>query len=701
MKFLPASSNRVTWIILGTVFVGLIVFTLFSTQNMRAVVEQAEIERLEVVADSHQKELNLLLDAYLGKARLIVSRTRLRQILSGQASGLGEDEMSAMSAILVDAAAADGTVRSIALAGLGGTVVAATDPETIGHDARALFGPSMDLARQGQVEILESVPVGETVGIVANLPVPWESDLIGSIRIVFSSDAFDQAVLGTRFGETGEVVLGQRDGDGNAVFVVDPRAGAEGALSLLAPAERFDVPMIRALRGEAIVMPEGSVDYDGTEVIAVTRYIPRLRWGLVAKIDRDEVVGKATDGQWILLFVALPVILLAAIAGSVVVRRLRAEHVNRARTEASFTEMFANSPNATLMIGTDGIIAQANARAEMLFGFKPGKLVGKPVDDLVPMHQRAGHVAMRQRYNAQPTAYNMGQARDLKAQRLDGSEVPVEVSLTPVQFGSHTMIVASVLDISARKDIAELRRVKADLEAHAGELARSNRELDQFAYIASHDLRAPLRGIDQLAQFIEEDAGDVLPAQSRQDLTLLRGRIMRLENLLHSLLAYSRVGRKEAKPTRVELPPLIDELAELYVPADRFSVSVPRNLPALFAPQPAVELVFRNVLMNAVKHHDKAEGRIVVEWGLDGDTLQIDVTDDGPGIPDDYATKVFDLFQTLERRDKVEGSGMGLSIVRKTLELYGGAVFVVPGRESGTTIRMIWPGAMKATTMAA
>ena len=229
------------------------------------------------------------------------------------------------------------------------------------------------------------------------------------------------------------------------------------------------------------------------------------------------------------------------------------------------------------------------------------------------------------------------------------------------------------------------------VEARTAELERSNAELDQFAYVASHDLKAPLRAIDSLAAWIEEDAKDVLPEPSVRHLSLLRGRVGRMERLLDSLLTYSRVGRKEAAPEAIDTAALVREAVALVAPPAGVEVQVAGTFPTLVSARAPLALVIRNLVSNAVKHHDRPDGRVTVSARMDGDWAEFTIADDGPGIAPEYRDRVFGLFQTLRPRDEVEGSGMGLSIVKKAVQSRGGQVWIEPSAERGAMFRFTWP----------
>lgn len=222
-------------------------------------------------------------------------------------------------------------------------------------------------------------------------------------------------------------------------------------------------------------------------------------------------------------------------------------------------------------------------------------------------------------------------------------------------------------------------------------LARSNEELDNFAYVASHDLKSPLRGIDQLATWIGEDLGDHLGPETMEHLRLIRSRIHRMEMLLDDLLAYSRVGRVDGEVTEVDTHTLIEEIYDLIAADKSMHLTISDDMPVLLTKRVPLELVFRNVIGNAVKHHDKEQGIINVSARRVADGVEFTIQDDGPGIPLEHQQRVFAMFQTLKPRDEIEGSGIGLSLVKKTVEGVGGKIFLESDGQLGCTFRFIWP----------
>ncbi len=245
--------------------------------------------------------------------------------------------------------------------------------------------------------------------------------------------------------------------------------------------------------------------------------------------------------------------------------------------------------------------------------------------------------------------------------------------------------------VGTAQDITEQRQLSDSLRQHANELARSNEELERFAYAASHDLRSPLRAVSSLAHWIAQDSENRLTPESRGHLALLQARSRRMDRLLRDLLDFSRIGRTEVPPESVNLPHLLSEIADGMHRPFGFVVSTATSIETLRTCRLPLQRVLMNLVDNAIKHHDRDRGRIRITADEDGDRIRFSVSDDGPGIPAVHRHKVFQMFQTLKPRDEVEGSGMGLAMVKKIVEWTGETVTIDEGQLRGATIRFTWP----------
>jgi signal transduction histidine kinase len=222
-------------------------------------------------------------------------------------------------------------------------------------------------------------------------------------------------------------------------------------------------------------------------------------------------------------------------------------------------------------------------------------------------------------------------------------------------------------------------------------LEHSNRELDQFAYVASHDLKAPLRGIANLSQWIEDDLGDRMDDQTRTHIQLLRGRVVRLENLIGGILAYSRAGRESTEQSLVDVSALVAEVWELLAPPATAHLEIATPLPHLRTSRIQLQQILMNLIGNALRHNAGRELQITITAQRAGRRWQIAVADNGIGIAAEFAEKIWGLFQTLERRDILESTGIGLSVVRKIVESHAGKAWVESEQGRGAKFLFTWP----------
>lgn len=222
-------------------------------------------------------------------------------------------------------------------------------------------------------------------------------------------------------------------------------------------------------------------------------------------------------------------------------------------------------------------------------------------------------------------------------------------------------------------------------------LAQRVEELDQFSYVASHDLKAPLRAIDQLATWIAEDTGDILPEKSKTHLEKLQSRVRRMEQLLEDLLAYSRADRQFGQAVMVDTGALVNSIVELLSPLESFVVTVQEDMPVITTAHTPLETVFMNLIDNAIKHHHRSQGRVYISARERDQFVEFSVADDGPGIAEAFHERIFQMFQTLRPRDEVEGSGVGLAVVKKIVTSLGGTIWVESREGEGATFRFTWP----------
>lgn len=246
--------------------------------------------------------------------------------------------------------------------------------------------------------------------------------------------------------------------------------------------------------------------------------------------------------------------------------------------------------------------------------------------------------------------------------------------------------------------VERLQEEQRDAERHAaalaqvsGELGRSNRELEQVAYGASHDLKAPLRGIATICDWLEEDLAGAMTDDAREHLALMRSRVRRMASIVDGILAFARVGQVRAQPELIDLGALLRDVVEMLHAPDGATISLAPEMPRVHAQRQLLEQVFANLLGNALKYARRPDPRVDVGVTEAGRFLECSVKDNGPGIAPQQQERIWSLFQRLESQDDIEGTGVGLALVKKIVEGQGGRVSVESQLGHGATFRFTWP----------
>ncbi len=243
----------------------------------------------------------------------------------------------------------------------------------------------------------------------------------------------------------------------------------------------------------------------------------------------------------------------------------------------------------------------------------------------------------------------------------------------------------------------ELDRTEKKLAKLIEDLQSVNKELKDFAYVVSHDLKAPLRAIKTLADWLATDYTDKLGQDGKEQMDLLISRVDRMHKLIDGVLQYSRIGRRKERSVYMDLNELIPKIIETLDPAGNIKIEVKNQLPTIFAEQSSIFQIFQNLLSNAVKYMDKPNGQIEVASTEQDGYWKFAVTDNGPGIEPKNFEKVFQIFQTLIPRDQMESTGVGLTIVKKIVETYGGRIWVESQLGVGSTFCFTLPKSKEQT----
>lgn len=375
---------------------------------------------------------------------------------------------------------------------------------------------------------------------------------------------------------------------------------------------------------------------------------------------------------------------------------LRAEMEERRLAEERFRMLLEAAPDAMVIVDASGIIELVNERCEALFGYGREELVGERVEMLVPARARGTHVLQRNGYIADASPKPMGAGRELFGLRSDGTEFPVDISLSPLETPGGLLVSAAIRDISERIEAQKrmqllndelAKRVDdrtAELAKRADELARSNAELEQFAYVVSHDLKSPMRGIATLSEFLVEDHGANLDEEGRHQLHMLQQRASRMHNMVEAVLAYSRAATQPTPRETIDVGALVREVVEEIECPPQVEIEV-GPLPEVEYPRVQLIQVFQNLISNAVRHMGPGDGRIRISGREVLETVEFRVADDGIGIAPEHHDRIFRIFQTLSARTGEEAGGLGLAIVKKIVERNGGRIYLESHPGEGTT----------------
>jgi PAS domain S-box-containing protein len=364
-------------------------------------------------------------------------------------------------------------------------------------------------------------------------------------------------------------------------------------------------------------------------------------------------------------------------------------------SERRYRTLLKNIPQRIFYKDLNGTYMLCNeSYAQVLRLDSPDEITGKTDHDFHPKE-----LADKYRADDQRIMTN-GVAEELEEPYIqDGQQLTVQTLKSPVrnEQGQTIGIFGIFWDITARKQAEKaLEEINRDLQSTVQELQRSNRELQDFAYVTAHDLKAPLRAIGTLSDWLFGDYQDRLDEQGRDHLQLIKGRVSRMNELIDSILRYSEIGRGNRNMQRVNLNTVVSETLASLNPPERFQITLADELPTVVGEKIRLAQVFQHLIGNALRYNDKPEGRIEIGSADDGERWTFSVSDNGPGIPEKYHEKIFKMFQTLAPRDELESIGIGLAVVKKIVELYGGRVWVESTVGQGSTFFFTLPKAIQS-----
>ncbi len=350
--------------------------------------------------------------------------------------------------------------------------------------------------------------------------------------------------------------------------------------------------------------------------------------------------------------------------------------------DSFFRTLLEAAPDAILVCDKDGSIVIANDQCQTLFGYTRQELVGQKIELIVPSPIKAAHVSMRERYFSSPHRRPMGMGLSLNAEAKDKSLLPVEISLSPVKVGDDTYVVAVV------RDVTELRKLDRELKKNNLELKHSNEELERFAYVASHDLKEPLRVIASYTSLIKRRFAQTLGPEGLEYLDLTTQSVDRMQELISDLLTYSKLSTKTKDFEPVPLNQVLAQVManiQVLVRETHATINI-HDLPVVCGDRIQLIQVFQNLVTNGIKFMQKGVAPVISISALDqNDRILIQVKDNGIGIPKQEKDRVFTIFQRLHTREEYPGTGIGLAICKKVIDRHHGEIWFESAPGEGTT----------------
>jgi PAS domain S-box-containing protein len=416
--------------------------------------------------------------------------------------------------------------------------------------------------------------------------------------------------------------------------------------------------------------------------------------------ERQNMLKQQRDRTDLALWVAAGISALGSVIAltlfSQLERNLRHREKKLIESKTLLQAVVSNVVDGVVILDKKGDIEAFNAAAENMFGYKPSEVIGQNISILLA--HPSTHDCDDDENKTIADLLKVGQRWETLGCREGKDSFPIELSVSQFDLADNPMIVII-------RDITERQQTEAKLQARAKELSQlnfslsalntllqqRNRELDQFAYVASHDLKAPLRAISNLSEWLEEDLNSQLSAENQAQMHLLRTRVYRMNSLIDGLLDYSRVGRSNTQPERVNVQALLEEIIETLSPPPSFRIEMGSKMPTVMTRRIPLRQVLSNLIDNAIEHNYLQAGTISISVEDQDAWYEFAIKDDGQGIDPQYHEKIFVIFQTLQARDIHESTGVGLAIVKKIIEAEGGTIRVDSQLGSGATFHFTWP----------
>lgn len=709
-------------------FIGLVGLTctlvalLIASYFANTALRQGKMDQLQALSQIKRAELRAAQRSWIRQATLIASRTQLRRLIRDGSFNAHPERALRVRRILQDAVTSAAEVENVRVLDLAGDVVLAMEyaaaPSLLIRLAEASATEAVLVAIRGEPR---QVPV-----VTMQVPMVLDGERIGDLQVDLRAIELQNLASGKQgLGETGEIIVAVREADGRAVFISNLRHRPDAAFVVRVGPERDDVPVTHAVNGRDLVALSGFVDYRERPVAFATASVDGGRWGIVVKQDLKEALAPIQRLKRRLLGALVLVTLLAVLlayglssfdaarlkavrraveaiergqrgvrphaagrdelddlAGAVAAMASRLDEVigKLERSETLFRTAFENAPIGVALVSPDGHWLQVNQALCNMLGYRPEELIGRTFQEVThpdDLDIDLDLVSKVLRGNLQH--YSM----DKRYFHKDSSIVPIRLHVSLVREAGGKP-VHFVSQIENRSDAWQAEEQRQRLMQ---ELQRSNSDLEDFAYTASHDLKAPLRAISGFAQLLRRRAGERLTADDQDMLGNIESSAKSLNRLVEELLAYARLGQAETRPEPVSLRALGQQVAARFSAAGEdfeLEIDVDPKLPTWTTDPLRLGQVLQNLFSNGIKYNHQPRRQIRFS-PLDAQGREVAVDDNGIGIPAEHRQRVFGIFKRLHAADAYGGgTGAGLTIAQKHMRQLGGQLRIEDSPLGGT-----------------
>lgn len=393
--------------------------------------------------------------------------------------------------------------------------------------------------------------------------------------------------------------------------------------------------------------------------------------------------------------------------------------IKLAKEEEKSRTLLESAPDATIVVNEKGNIMLINEQTKVLFGYQREELIEQPIEILLPERYKANHLTHRKGFFAQPKARPMGNGLELYGRHQDGHEFPVEVSLNTLNTPDGPFALATIRDVTQQKLAAEtlrqfnvkleerakqmtavlrernqeIEKANADLQRHTEALEQSNIELQQFAYIASHDLQTPLRSISGFVQLLQQEYKSQLDEQANEWINIAVENTYRMQTIIRDILAYSRVESPTHPFEAIDLNDVYYEVTALLKNnfEEKQAEIKSTKLPTVMGNRVQLILLFQNLIGNGIKYNTNSVPEIQVSATSTEAEWIISVQDNGIGINPDYYSMIFEIFRRLHTQDEFSGNGIGLAICRRVVDRHGGRIWIESAPIQGSIFKFTLP----------